>query len=84
MSNDPAIVIAGINSVLEKSAEFDSSRVIQLDNYPELILSLGHLLEAVNPGKWIVICAKINQSMMIFDDDTNKCQLMHAAVHIIS
>jgi hypothetical protein len=48
-SHDPSVVIKGLNTLTQKTYELTDSAAIQLDIFPELILSLGSLLDTVNP-----------------------------------
>ena len=48
-SSDPAVVIKGLNTLLMKSFESDTGITLQVENYPELLISLGCLLDALNP-----------------------------------
>ena len=48
-SNDPTVVIKGLNSLLMKSFESDIGITLQIENYPDLTSALGSLLDALNP-----------------------------------
>lgn len=46
---DPSLVIKGLNTITQRTYELADSSSIQLEAFPELILSLGSLLDVVNP-----------------------------------
>lgn len=48
-SSDPSIVIQGLNTLTKKSFEALESHSIHLENYPQLAISIGSLLDIVNP-----------------------------------
>ena len=48
-SNDPTVVIKGLNTLLMKSFESDIGITLQVENYPDLLSALGSLLDALNP-----------------------------------
>jgi len=48
-SNDPADVISGLNSLLKRSYESIELRQVHLETFPQLIVSIGCLLDTVNP-----------------------------------
>ncbi len=47
-SSDPAVVVKGLNILTQKTYELYDSNALQLENFPELILSLGSLMDIVN------------------------------------
>lgn len=48
-SNDPTVVIKGLNTLLMKSFESDIGITLQVENYPQLLTALGSLLDSLNP-----------------------------------
>jgi hypothetical protein len=56
-SNEPSVVVQGLNVLTKKSFEAVETSNLQLENYPQLALSLGSLLEVVNPLKGLVLPA---------------------------
>lgn len=48
-SNDPTVVIKGLNTLLMKSFESDIGITLQIENYPQLLTALGRLLDSINP-----------------------------------
>ena len=48
-STDPVAVIKGLNTILVKSADMDPSRLLELEQYPDVASALGDLLDVINP-----------------------------------
>lgn len=48
-SSDPSVVIQGMNTLSKKSFEALETNSVHFENYPQLAISLGSLLEVVNP-----------------------------------
>ena len=47
--SEPSLVIQGLNVVTKKSFESLESNSLQLENFPQLAISLGCLLEVIDP-----------------------------------
>ena len=48
-SKDPSLVVRGLNFFSSRSFEMTDNNSIQLESYPQLLLSLSNLLDIVNP-----------------------------------
>lgn len=53
-SSDPTVVVQGLNILTKKSFEALEGHNIQFEHYPQLAVSLGSLLDVVNPLKDVV------------------------------
>ena len=71
-SKDPGTVIKGLNTILMKSFESDTGVTLQIENYPELLNSLGSLLDVLNPLENLVFKdLGSDSSMKINKSDNN-------------
>lgn len=48
-SSDPSVVIQGLNALSKKSFEALETNSVHFENYPQLAISLGSLLDVVSP-----------------------------------
>lgn len=53
-SKDPSVIIKGLNVLTVKTYDTSDSNIIHLETFPELILSLGCLLNDISPWSTLV------------------------------
>lgn len=60
-SSDPSVVIQGLNTLSKKSFEALETNSVHFENYPQLAISLGSLLDVVDPlTSFVFFCGDTN------------------------
>lgn len=62
-SQEPSIVVQGLNILTKKSFDALEANNVQFEHFPQLVVSLGSLLDVVNPLKDVIYgCSLASES----------------------
>jgi hypothetical protein len=56
-SQDPGVVVQGLNVLTRKSFDALEANNVQFEHFPQLLISLGSVLDVINPLKDVAYCS---------------------------